>query len=217
MGGSPSALDPVVLPLVKGPKILDVGCGFGKWGFLCLTNYWETAIPSPGVRPEIVGCDGYLPNVRLAKSCGAYKDCLHITFPPLPFSDESFDTVLMVELIEHLPDADAAKLVQEALRIARHRVVLSTPNFPDFREAHKTITGVNNLDAHLSYWSQERLRKLGFRIYGTGFHIRSRVAQRAIDGLCRRAGSERLRLWFELVGRIFPSLAENTVAVWTKA
>ena len=50
MGGSPANLDPVVIPLVEGPRILDVGCGFGKWGHLCLTNYWETHnyVPGPG-------------------------------------------------------------------------------------------------------------------------------------------------------------------------
>lgn len=217
MGGSSVSLDAVVIPLVEGPRILDVGCGFGRWGYLCMTNYWETHSPVPAGRPETVGIDGYLPNVEMAGANGCYRECIHASFPPLPFEDSSFDTVLMVELIEHLQDDRGLELIAEAKRVARRRVVISTPNFPDFRLAHPTITGLNELDGHLSYWSRSRLRKLGFQIYGTGWIRGSRY----LRGGLRRVG---LLSWFD--GRLRPALsslslampvaAENTVGLWTK-
>ena len=93
MGSSPCALDSAVMPLVLGPRILDAGCGFGRWGALLTTNYWETHRAEPGIRPSIKGCDGYLPNVELARQSGFYAEVIHTSFPPLPFPDNSFDAV----------------------------------------------------------------------------------------------------------------------------
>lgn len=44
----------------------------------------------------------------------------------LPFGDASFDAACLGEIIEHLDDPAAA--LKEAVRVARHRVVISTPN-----------------------------------------------------------------------------------------
>lgn len=217
MGSSPCVLDSVVIPLVLGPKILDVGCGFGRWGALLTTNYWETHLTKPDARPSITGCDGHLPNVDLARQSGFYKEVLHITFPPLPFSSDSFDTVLLMDVVEHLDEKNGGKLIDEAKRIAARRVVLSTPNWPAFRGGHATISGWNDLEAHLSYWSRCSLRRLGFRLYGAGW----RPGGRYWRGLLRRA--HLLSLYDTAVrpsimssSRCFPFLAENVVGLWGK-
>lgn len=217
MGGSPVDLDSVVIPLVEGPRILDVGCGFGKWGYLCLTNYWETRNPACGIRPEIHGCDGYLPNVELARANGAYKECRAITFPPLPFEDRVFDTVLMIEVIEHLPFDKAAELIIEAKRVARQRLVISTPNFPDFRVGHETITGWNELDGHQSYWSRHDLRRLGFKIYGVGLKSQNRILRGILQRLrLLSVFDDQLRPALGGLSLLVPALAQNTVAVWQR-
>lgn len=217
MGGSPANLDPVVIPLVEGPRILDVGCGFGKWGHLCLTNYWETHNYVPGIRPEISGCDGYAPNVELAQASGAYKECRLVNFPPLPYESESFDTVLVIEVVEHLKAEQAAQLIAEAKRIARKRVIVSTPNFPDFRAGHQTITGMNNLDSHLSYWSRLQLKKLGFRLYGVGLKSQSRLLRGALRRMCLLPVFDTgIRPALGGLSLLLPALGENTVALWQR-
>ncbi len=217
MGGSPVFLDPVVIPLIQGPRILDVGCGFGKWGCLSTTNYWETHNPGTASRPLIVGCDGYLPNVEMARNSGSYARCEHLTFPPLPFDDRSFDTVLLIEIVEHLEEENAMKLIEEAKRVALHRVIISTPNYPDFREAHKTITGLNALDGHLSYWSRRSLRQLGFELFGAGW----KPGNRYWRGLLRRLGilgwyDKRVRPCLSSLSLIFPFAADNIVGLWAR-
>jgi hypothetical protein len=129
----------------------------------------------------------------------------------------SFDTVLMIEIIEHLPESDAVELIAEAKRVARKRVVLSTPNYPDFRGGHDDITGWNDLDAHLSYLSQSRLRQLGFKISGAGLKSRNRY----VRGALRRIGllpwfDARFRPAFGCLGSFIPFTAQNTVAVWVR-
>jgi 2-polyprenyl-3-methyl-5-hydroxy-6-metoxy-1,4-benzoquinol methylase len=49
---STSALDEVVLNFVLGRKILDVGCGLGRWGHLIRVH-----LQIKGIEPEIIGID----------------------------------------------------------------------------------------------------------------------------------------------------------------
>jgi SAM-dependent methyltransferase len=216
VGGSPTYLDPIVIALIQGPRILDVGCGFGKWGYLCTTNYWETHNPMPPpTKPVIIGCDGYLPNVEISKRNGVYSNVLRVNFPPLPFDNLSFDTVLILDVLEHIQEEKALKLIEEAKRIARYRVIISTPNFPNFRKPHMTITGFNDLEAHISFWSRRRLRQLGFTLYGGGWRPGSRYWR----GFLRRLGilkfyDKKLRLGLSSLSLWLPYFAENVVGVW---
>ena len=217
MGGSPVILDPIVIPLVQGPKILDVACGFGKWGSLCTTNYWQTFRPVHGSRPEITGCDGHPENVQMCKNYGCYSEVLHLIVPPLPFDDGSFDTVLLIEIVEHLKKDLAQLLIREAKRVARHRVILSTPNYSDLRGGITGITGWNPLDAHLSYINRAELRRLGFRLSGCGLKPGNKYFRFAV----RKLG---MLGWYDNWARFhlgglslaLPAMADSVVGLWTR-
>jgi SAM-dependent methyltransferase len=45
----------------------------------------------------------------------------------VPLPDRCVDTVLAVHLLEHLDDGDGTAVIAEALRLARHRVVIAVP------------------------------------------------------------------------------------------
>jgi len=215
VGSSPTTLDSIVLQHVRGPEILDVACGFGRWGFLCTANNWETQTRTRATPPTVVGCDGYLPNVEMARRNGCYAQVDHIRFPPLPYAAKSFDTVLLLEIIEHLPETDALALIDAAKNIARSTVIVSTPNYPAFRGGHETITGYNELDAHLCYISRRQLKRLGFTVYGAGPRQLSRIPR----GLLRRLRlldvyETRIRHAIGGLASMFPLLGDNVVGVW---
>jgi SAM-dependent methyltransferase len=48
---------------------------------------------------------------------------------PLPFPDKSFDTVLLFEVIEHVPPIET--ILREAFRVARKNVLVTVPNAED--------------------------------------------------------------------------------------
>jgi len=50
----------------------------------------------------------------------------------LLFKDNSFDTVVLVDVIEHLPQKDREVAVREAIRVCKSRVIIHTPLNDDY-------------------------------------------------------------------------------------
>lgn len=46
----------------------------------------------------------------------------------LPFKDNEFDMVLCTEILEHVPFEQASKVIMEALRVAKNKVIITIPN-----------------------------------------------------------------------------------------
>jgi SAM-dependent methyltransferase len=98
-----------------GQTILDLGCGYGAYSI---------AIMKEG--RSCVGCDINIQYLKTAVSSGLPVVAAEGT---LPFPDKSFDTVLLFEVIEHVPSIEA--LLKEAFRVARRNVLVTVPNAED--------------------------------------------------------------------------------------
>jgi SAM-dependent methyltransferase len=98
-----------------GESILDFGCGFGAY---------SGALMKEGLK--CVGCDINLEYLRKAALQGL--PVVHVD-SRLPFPDRSFDSVLMFEVIEHVPDIQS--ILSEAFRVARKNVLITVPNSED--------------------------------------------------------------------------------------
>jgi SAM-dependent methyltransferase len=93
-------------------RLLDVGCGTG-W----IADHFE----------HYTGLDGSPEAVEAARAHGRAVQ-LHDVAEPLPFPDESFDGVILKDLLEHV--ADPVALVREVRRVLRPggRVFASSPD-----------------------------------------------------------------------------------------
>lgn len=85
------------------------------------------------------------------------------------FPDNSIDLVVAFDLIEHLDKADGERLLQEVVRIAKHKVIVFTPDGfmpqhvgPDDDEGWG-VTG-NVLQTHLSGWDAGEFINHGARV-----------------------------------------------------
>ncbi len=165
MSSSPAFLDPIVLPLIRGERILDVACGYGRWGCLMRTNYGEWGLTK---LPVVDAMDAFAPNVEYVRKLGVYREVWQAELPcELP--RKKYDTILASEILEHLPIATVEKVLEEFEAAAMERVIVTTPNWECLRDGSETFLGMNQYDRHLSYVSATYLRRRGYTIYGAGF------------------------------------------------
>jgi 2-polyprenyl-3-methyl-5-hydroxy-6-metoxy-1,4-benzoquinol methylase len=170
VGYSPLELDPVVLPLVAGRTVLDLGCGFGHWGHLLRTHYHSD---DPAQAARVTGVDIHQGNVDFCASTGVYEalacaDALDYLLRQPP---GCFDTVIATELIEHLPKDAGRRLLAETARVAARITIVSTPNWEYLRPGALTMTGYNEHEHHVSSWTAFELRRRGFTVLGVGHKI----------------------------------------------
>ena len=95
-----------------GSQILDIGCGHG-------VNCKE--LNSRGFR-----CVGIEANEEYAREAQKYVEAYHMNAEKLDFPNKSFDTVIMLEVLEHLEHP--YKALEEIVRVTRRNLILSVPN-----------------------------------------------------------------------------------------
>jgi SAM-dependent methyltransferase len=98
-----------------------------------------------------------LPDERL--SANVFGDAVR-----LPFPDATFDLVLAVEVLEHLPDPATA--IDELARVARPgaTALLSVPSEPLWRALNlargKYVGELGNTPGHIQHWTPGGFRRL---------------------------------------------------------
>ncbi len=104
-----------------GKRILDLGAGMGYLSWKLAEHLASRGQPATEI---LTACDLYPENFEYDPVA-----CEHADFSDrLPFADDTFDLIVCMEVIEHVPNQ--LHLVSEAHRIVRPggRVVFTTPN-----------------------------------------------------------------------------------------
>lgn len=150
MSGFFRALD-AALPAVPPERILEVGAGEGEIAQRVSDRYPHadiTILDLPD--PDLAGEWGTL------DVAGTHGDAGN-----LPFPDRTFDLVLAIEVLEHVPDPPAA--LSEIARVARSSVVVSVPREPIWRAANmargKYWGDLGNTPGHINHWSSRGFRR----------------------------------------------------------
>ena len=126
----------VVLSFLQGivsagqcQSLLDVGSGRGVFLFPLLRDFPDLEVTSLDILPhrvELLQClhDGGIGNLHPLQEDICLWDA----------PDKSFDVVTMLEVMEHIPDTEAA--VRNAVRLAKNYVIVSVPSKPDDNPEH---------------------------------------------------------------------------------
>lgn len=111
---------------LAGRRVLEIGCGRG--GFSC----WLAAHPASPF--ELTAADFSDTAVAMGRDFALRKRLDNISWrvadiQRLPFADDTFDTAISCETVEHVPDPAGA--VRELSRVLRPggRLLLTTPNY----------------------------------------------------------------------------------------
>jgi ubiquinone/menaquinone biosynthesis C-methylase UbiE len=128
-----------------GQKILDIGCGHG-------VNCIE--LNKRGFR-----CVGIEINEQYVQEAQKNIEAYHMRAEKLDFPDKSFDTSIMLEVLEHLEDPHSA--LREVVRVTRKNLILSVPNI----EPLETLVEFNVIMhhffecTHLNFFTKSMLER----------------------------------------------------------
>lgn len=178
-----SMVDPALVEFVAGRagrRVLDLGCGpggysrtLGERGFECRAlDVEETYVEAArGLGVEAALYDG----------------------ERLPLEDGSVDTVILLEVLEHLEDP--AALLREAARVARSNVLVSTPNCTqDFGSVPIEFSHMLDVD-HRQFFTVDSLAALLREVFGACAVEQSHPLDDMLASLVLPRGLGRLTHW----------------------
>jgi 2-polyprenyl-3-methyl-5-hydroxy-6-metoxy-1,4-benzoquinol methylase len=138
----------------KSKTILDVGSGKGE----------PLQFINRKHRYFAVGLDAFEPYLKQCQKEGTYHSYVQADVRLLPFADNSFDSVLCLEVLEHLEREDGEKLLKEMERVATTQVILSTP----VGNYKQDVFDGNPHQEHKYMWDPREMKAKGFRVKGIG-------------------------------------------------
>jgi SAM-dependent methyltransferase len=138
-------------------RVLEVGCGEGY--VLRHLADWM-----PGVRFDGLELDAA--SLGRARARCPEASLLRGDACALPFGDGTFDLVVCLEVLEHLPDPERA--LREVRRVSRQACLLSVPHEPFFRLGNvlrgRHLARLGSPSDHLHHWGDREFTSLCGRV-----------------------------------------------------
>ncbi len=132
--------------------VLDIGCGPNS-----IIKYCNNLSYS-------IGVEAFAPYVSLSKAKGIHTEYLNSNILDVNFKDNSFDAVIMVDVVEHLDKKDAIRLINRAYAWAKKKIIVITPN--GFQEQLEYDGNQNQI--HKCGFNSTQLKNMGFKVFGVG-------------------------------------------------
>jgi SAM-dependent methyltransferase len=185
-----SQVDPALVAFVAeraGRRVLDLGCGLGGY---------SRALGERGF--DCYALDVVEEYVEAARGLGVRAD--RYDGERLPIEDDAVDTVILIEVLEHLEDPGA--LLREAGRVAGANVLVTTPNCTQsFGSVPIEFSHMLDLD-HRQFFTVDSLRELLEAIFERSEVVQSHPLDHMIAGLVLPRPLQRV---FGLLARVDPA------------
>ena len=156
----PTIISPVMdlILTTQATSALDVGIGFGKWGFL-LREYldvWHGRIKKEDWTATIHGVEafpGYVSNIQKSFYDRIYEMPIESVLD-VGWLD-NYDIVLMAEVLEHLDQKTGEKVLKGLWGHSKYLIVTT----PTYESGQGEMFG-NPYEAHKSLWSAEQIHEI---------------------------------------------------------
>ncbi len=159
MPSSDTAQISTIIDLIQilNPKsILDVGCGWGKYGFLSreylADPYWD----KESVLIEAV--EGYNKNINSVQR-EIYNNiyiCNALDFDV--YLKREYDLVIIIDAFEHFTKEDGARLI-EKLCMKTRNLLISIPRYVSVQKGYSDDSG--KYEEHRAFWTRKMFKKSG--------------------------------------------------------
>ena len=131
-------------------RVLDIGCGHSS-----PIKYCENIKYSVGVEP-------WKPYLKRSQEQEIHTEYQNKKIEALNFEENSFDAVVLIEVIEHMSEELVSQIIEKSKKWAKKKIIITTPNgFVDQPEVDK-----NPFQKHLSGWDHKKMKDLGFKVKG---------------------------------------------------
>ena len=172
-----------------GGSVLDLGCGVGGYSRVLADGGLE--VKALDVVPEYV---------ERARSTGV--DAEVYDGERVPLADGSVDTVILLEVLEHLDDP--AAVLREARRVARRNVLGTTPNCTqDFGDVPVEFSHMLDVD-HRQFFTEASLAALLDEVFGACVVEQVAPIDRNLAGLVLPRPLRPLYRWLDRFGAAKP-------------
>jgi len=127
-------------------KVLDAGCGEGF-----VIEYLKK-----NGQAQFMGLDIEADALEVAKEKNPQVSFQQASVYQLPFEDNSFDLVILSEVLEHLEDP--SKALEEIKRVSKQYALISVPHEPVWRFGNmarlKYLRSFGNTPGHINHWTR---------------------------------------------------------------
>jgi len=151
-----AAIGPIMAAIekIKPTSVLDVGCGNGKYGFLCreYIEYWLQKTPI------IHGIEVFAPYVTKLERQKIYDGIFKSeAIDELEYmGSNSYDVVLAIDILEHFNEEDGKQFIGELKRVGKN-VIICTPTIVKEQGA---CFG-NKYEIHKKQWTPDEIEQDG--------------------------------------------------------
>jgi len=138
------------LKMVGRGNVLDIGCGDGLFLSMLKNN-------------EVEGVDVSNEGLKKCVEKGLKVSLCDFSKDKLPFSDDKFDNVIILDVLEHL--YFPGPLLEEAKRVSKKNIIISVPNFNSLPARLQILFGKvpeNNVanKGHIYWFNLNILKKM---------------------------------------------------------
>ena len=174
-----------IIPDVNGSNILDVGIGYGFWGWV--VKAWKAG------KCQLTGVEINYHYISLQDNLSIYDEIIPMDIRTglTIFEDNSFDVIMMSHVIEHIEKKTAFKVIEQLKRICRGRLIILCPEGNAIVYKGREGRKFEN-DYHLSMWRASDFEKIGFNVKQFRF---SHSAGRMVSWF------ERIWFWLKRIDR----------------
>jgi 2-polyprenyl-3-methyl-5-hydroxy-6-metoxy-1,4-benzoquinol methylase len=172
-----------------GRSVLDLGCGLGGYSRALAERGFD--VRALDVAPDYV---------ERARSIGV--DAEVYDGERIPLEDDSVETVILLEVVEHLDDPGG--LLREARRVARGNVLVTTPNCTqDFGDVPVEFSHMLDVD-HRQFFTEESLRRLLDEVFGSCVVEQTAPIDRHLAGVVLPQPLRAVHRWLDSAGVVKP-------------